>query len=359
MKIALVHDYLHTYGGAEKVLEGLHKIYSDAPVFTGVYYPEKMPKSFQSWDIRPTYLQKVPRELKSFLKPLYPNAFEHLDLSEYDVVISSSAGVAKGIGMRKKLRPKIHIAYTHTPPRLAWKIDEGRDGFIENFISDQSRKWDLKASKRVDYFIANSEVVQKRIKHFYGKESVIINPPINIKELYKASESIEKKDYFVFVGRLETYKGPIEIAKAVNELDLKLKIIGTGLLEEELKKFGPNIEVLGFVSEEEKEKIVAESKAMVFWAYEDFGIVMAESLALGTPVIAYKKGGATEILSKNTGEFYDEQKIENLLEAVKSFDTAKFDKDVMQKSVEKYSSENFEKKIKDFVEFAVKDYENK
>ncbi len=358
LKVALVHDYLQWHGGAEKVLEALHEIWPDAPVYTSVYNPDTMPDLYKSWDIRTSFMQKLPWWSK-FLKHysfLYPMAFEQFDFSEYDLVISSSAGFAKGIITRPETT---HIAYTHTPPRFQWgyatATREKLNGFYTNWIlppiDNYLRIWDQCAAKRVDYFVCNSREVQKRIKKIYRQDSTVINPPVEFERF--ADHESKKENYFVTIGRLERYKNFDLLIKAFNKLglDYKLKIIGGGSDEAYLRSLAhSNIEFMGRASDDDLTKLLCNAKAFIYAAEEDFGIVMAESLAAGTPIVAYGKAGALEIVEENkTGVFFKDLSEESIASAIHNFEKMEFDLEYCKKQAQRFSKERFKNEIKNFV----------
>lgn len=358
LKIALVHDYLQWHGGAEKVLEALHEIWPEAPVYTSVYNPDTMPAFYKSWDIRTSFMQKLSWWSK-FLKQysfLYPMAFEQFDFSEYDIVISSSAGFAKGIITRPET---IHIAYTHTPPRFQWgyvtstreKLSKIYTNWILPPIDNYLRIWDQCAAKRVDYFVCNSREVQKRIQKIYRQDSTIINPPVEFNRF--ADCNFEKQNFYITIGRLERYKNFDLLIKTFNKLgpEYKLRIIGGGSDEDYLRSLAnSNIEFMGRASDDDLTRLLCSAKAFIFAAEEDFGIVMAESLAAGTPVIAYGKAGALEIVEENkTGVFFDNLTEESIVEAINKFEGLQLDFDYCKGQTEKYSKERFKDEIFDFV----------
>ncbi|PIS30420.1 glycosyltransferase family 4 protein [Candidatus Saganbacteria bacterium CG08_land_8_20_14_0_20_45_16] len=356
MRIALIHDYLNQFGGAERVVALLHQIWPDAPIFTSIYDQEKMPSAFSRMDIRTSFMQRLPgvfRFFKYYLL-LYPLAFERFDLADYDLIISSSSAFAKGI---KKRQEQLHLCYCHTPMRFVWRFDDylKREGIPEifksvlAFVLEPIKKWDLQTAAKVDYFIANSETVAKRIKEIYGRGSVIINPPVDC-DLFLPID--RDHDYFLLVSRLNTYKRLDIVVKAFSQLDLPLKIIGTGSDRRNLVKLaGPSVEFLGQVNDQQLARYLAECRALIFPGEEDFGIVPLEAMSCGRPVIAYRAGGATEtVIDGITGIFFDEQTPEALAEAVNRFNFLTFDRQVIRQQALKYDRSVFEQKIIDFVE---------
>jgi glycosyltransferase involved in cell wall biosynthesis len=355
MKIAIVHDYLNQYGGAERVVEAFHELYPDAPVYTSIYDEKRMPGIFRRMDIRTSFMQKLPLVMplfKAYL-PLYPLAFESFDLSAYDVILSSSSGFAKGV---RKNQGQRHICYCHTPARFLWRYDD----YIEReaiprwlkgglpYILEPIKKWDLENSRGVDFFIANSQVVAERIRKIYGRESVIINPPVDA-EFYTPSNI--DRDYYIVVSRLNPYKRIDIVVEAFNRLDLPLKVIGNGPELNNLRRRArSNIEFLGKVSNEEVAVQLSEARALLFPGEEDFGIVPLEAMACGRPVIAYKAGGAREtVLEGESGIFFEPQTVPALIAAVKRFRFEVFDKIRIRENALKFDKKVFKRRIEEFI----------
>lgn len=355
MKIAIVHDYLNQFGGAERVVSALHELYPDAPIYTSIYDKNKMPDNFRKMDIRTSYMQKFPFIFKFFKYYFlfYPLAFESFDLSEYDVILSSSSAYGKGV---KKRKGQVHICYCHTPMRFVWRYDDyvKREN-IPSFLKDvfpivmgPLKKWDLETARNVDYFIANSKTVAERIKKTYGRESDIINPPVE-SSLFRPSDQVQ--DYFLVLSRLNTYKRVDVVVEAFNQLDLPLKIVGGGPDKRNLERMSrPNIEFLGRISDEELAGNLAECRALVFPGEEDFGIVPLEAMASGRPVIAYRAGGAEEtVVDGETGIFFDKQDVNSLVNAVKKFQFMTFDKKKIREWAEGFDKEVFKNKMREFI----------
>lgn len=348
MNTALVHEWLLNVAGSEKVLLALKDIFPDAPIYTSVFDREKA-KPFQKFDIRTSFLQKLPlvKRKRELLIPLTPLAFEQFDLSKYDIVISNTTMAAKGVITKPET---IHISYCHTPPRYLWdpsvdpRAKAGNFGKLRAKVSHDMRIWDRVAADRVDHFFANSHYIARRIKKFYGRDSVVIYPPVDI-ESFKIDESIVRGDHYLFVGRLINYKKCDIIIQAFNKLNLPLRIVGFGPDEAKLKKMAArNIEFVGALSGEKLVKEYQQAKALIFPAEEDFGIVPIEAMACGTPVIAFNKGGVTEsVVDGVTGIFFDEQTLEAITEAIEKFDSVKFNSDIIRNQAEKFSTENFKK----------------
>lgn len=364
MKIALVHDWLPFMGGAERVLSDFIELYPDAPVYTLLCNKSKMEEPIKSANIITSKLQKKGKEIENHRKlfPFMPTAIESFDLNEYEVVLSDSSCVAKGVITNPST---VHICYCHTPMRYAWEFSfenaqqmVGKHKIIGKFLNyflTIMRLWDYSSAARVDYFIANSQHVAKRIRKHYNREAIVINPPVRC-NLFNISDV--NGDYFLCVSRLQEYKRVDLAIRACNQLGLKLKIIGSGPDESKLKKIaGPSIEFLGRTSDEVMKQCYAECKALLFPGEEDFGITPLEAQASGRPVIAYGKGGALEtVIEGKTGIFFKEQTVDSLVEAIQRFENMSFDKKVLREHAEKFDDEVFKNKIKKFVDEKVEEY---
>lgn len=357
-KVAIVHDWLTTMGGAEPLVLEIHKLFPDAPIYTSVYNDEKM-TAFSHIDVRTTELQaKLPKPLryKHVLWPtLRAKAFRKLDLSEFDIIISSSSAEAKAV---RKTRPEQkHIAYIHTPTRYYWShYDEFRrefsfgalTPFIRPFIPllvKRMRKLDLESVQDIDAFIANSTVTQQRIKEYYGKPSTIIYPPVEVSR-FTPPPSGERNGYVIW-GRHVPYKRFDLAIKAANELGAQLTIAGTGPDTERLKSLaGPTVKFVGRISDEALVALAQRSKAFLFPNEEDFGISAVEALAAGTPVIAYKKGGALDIVQEGeTGVFFENQTVESLVEAIERFETMSFLPATLHRKAKRFDKGFFQTKM--------------
>lgn len=360
MKIALVHDYLVQYGGAERVLEAFAELFPYAPIYTLLHDKDAMHGQFADKRIYTSFLQRLPfsRKRHRFYPPLMPLAIEEFDFSKYDIVLSDSSSYAKGILTRPET---LHICYMHTPMRYAWDDcqkytqDFGFPKMIKKlvpFFMSPIRLWDKASAERVDLFLANSQFVAKRIKKYYHKEARVIHPPVNVNRF---SIAPKQGDYFLMVGRLIAYKRHDIAIEAFNRLGLPLKIIGRGPEGERLKKLaGPNIEFLGRVSEEELPKYYAECRGFIFPQEEDFGIVAIEAMASGRPLIAFRGGDIVEHLEEGKmGEFFDEQTPEAIVQAVKRFDEKKYQPEYIRNKSLSFDKERFKATIKDYVETAL------
>jgi glycosyltransferase involved in cell wall biosynthesis len=355
-RLAIVCDWLTNFGGAEKVILALHRLFPHAPIYTSIYNPARMP-GFENADIRPSYLQHFPfaKTAHQMFLPFLPGAFEKMDLNDFDIVISSSHSCAKGIVTKPET---LHICYCHTPMRYAW--DGGRDYIdqyeinalikkLARFYIHKIRLWDRLSADRVDYFIANSDHVRQRIHKYYRRPASVIHPFVDVKS-YTLGTQREK--FFLAVGRLTPYKKFDLIIKTFNELGLPLKIAGTGVAESKLRQMAKNnIEFLGFVSDEELRDLYAKARGLVFPQIEDFGIIPLEAMASGCPVIALKKGGALEtVVDGKTGIFFNTQSVESLRHAVYKFFDMNFKYHLIRKHAENFDIPVFNGKILELVE---------
>lgn len=420
MKVALIHDYLVRFGGAERVFLNLARIFPKAEIFTLLYDRKKMGNYFPDIKIYTSFLQNFPgfwRRRQKYLLPFIPMAAETIDLREFDLVISSSSGFIKGIITRPKT---IHICYCHSPMRFGWDVytsylKDQRKGFLTNMairlLMHYIRLWDRSSSKRVDYFIANSKTTAARIKKFYGRESKIIYPPVAVdnfsesevgqvasgevsfpqrgkftretsslivsddampacrsgvpeaalfdSSVFQENELAVLKDkkYFLIVSQLTPYKRIDLAVEAFNKLELPLIIIGEGPEGKRLRKMArENIKFLGWQPDNKVRQYFKHCRAFIFAGEDDFGIAPVEAMSFGKPVLAYRKGGATEtILEGITGEFFDWPAPEALADGIRrmllNFDN--YSPLVIKKRAEKFSRERFERAMKEFVVEAV------
>ena len=371
MKVALVHDYIKEYGGAERVLEALHEIWPDAPVFTSVYLPEFLgPHKVRfnppagGWDIRTSFLQEIPfvGKLISPIRLIAPFMFRTFDFSQFDVVIVSATGAYNPNMIQKK--SALQICYCHTPPRYLYGYATAREwknnlvfrvlGEIANHFL---RLIDFKSAQNVDFFIANSKNVAGRVKKFYRKDSVVIYPPVEMNHESRIRNQ-EKKDYFLAGGRLARPKNIDLIVKTFVKLGLPLKVFGRSFAGHDslFMIHNSNIEFLGEVSDEEKMELMGQAKAFVFAAEdEDFGITPVEAMSVGTPVIAFASGGVLEtIIDGKTGVLYRFNDLNHLSEAIHKFEKMKFDRELIIKQAQKFSKERFKSEILEFVSSKLK-----
>lgn len=361
MHIALVHDWLTNMGGAERVVLALSEAYPNAPVYTSVYKEDALPE-FKGKDIRPSFLQKVPfaKKYHQLFPSLRPIAFESLDLSAYDVVISSASAEAKGIITKPET---LHICYCHTPTRYYWSDYHAYQnrlqfGLLNPLIrmhmpglTKRMREWDYVAAQRVDAFIANSNTTKARIKKYYGRDAIVIPPPVDT-EKFKPT-TFSSGDFDLVVSRLVPYKRIDLVVEAYNALKLPLVIIGTGPELNRLRALNqnPHTKFLGLVTEAEKIRYYQTCRAFIFPTEEDAGITPVEAMAAGKPVIAYGKGGALDtVIPGKTGLFFDTQTIEALTATVRSFDPTKYNAHTCIDHAAQYDTKRFQEKIAAFVD---------
>lgn len=367
MKVALIHEHLAQDGGAEKVLKVLSEMFPHAPIYTLLYDKKHIEKHFPGKDVQTSIIQKLPGGVRHYqwYMPFMPMAVEFFDLRTYDVVISSSSAFSKGVITSADT---LHISYCHSPTRYLWDyahqyIQELRyNKYFKKIISlslNKIRIWDRAAADRVDKFIANSQTVKNRIAKYYRRDSVIIYPPVETDKFF-IDPNVE--DYFLIGCRLAPYKRVDIVIEAFIRAGFKLKIFGTGVdlkrLKEQAKEH-PNIEFLGRVSDEEKYALISKCQAFIYPQEEDFGITAVESMAAGRPVIAYKKGGATEtIIDGKTGLFFEEQSPASLLNALERFRSMQFSPEQIKTHAQQYSTSRFKKEILDFIEKEYIDFKN-
>ena len=357
MKIAIVHDWLVTNAGAEKVLKEINEIFPDADIFSLVDFLSTSQREgiLGLKKVKTSFIQKLPFASRMFryYLPLFPKAIESLDIGQYDVILSSSWAVAKGV---KKSKKQLHICYCHTPIRYAWDLyDEyisKTPWFLRPFVSfslKRIRSWDVKTHSRVDYFIANSNVVKDRIQRIYGRESTVIFPPADI---HKFVEQRDKKEFYLTVSRLVSYKKIDLIVKAFNGTPhKKLVVIGGGDDYKYLKSIAnSNVSILGAVSDELVIKHMQDAKAFVFAAEEDFGIVSIEAQACGTPVIAYGKAGSLDTVQDQiSGVFFYQQTEESIKDSISKFETLTFDSGIIRNHAIGFSNQRFQLEYLEFV----------
>lgn len=358
MRIALVADWLTTFGGAEHVIAEFRILFPDAPIFTTVARRGSLGElngatihtsTLQRWYER-THQHQI-------LLPWMPRAIESLDLRGYDVVLSSSHAVAKGIIVDPAT---LHVCYCHTPVRYAWEMEEEylRDFRVPHFLRrrvrtelQKIRRWDLTSAKRVDAYIANSTTTQERIQRTYARKSRVIAPPVDDRFFHAETPQPKTDPYFLAVGRFVPYKRFDLLIQLANELAFPLKIAGRGQDEKRLRALaGPTVEFLGFVPDAELPGLYAHADALLFPQYEDAGIVLLEAQATGTPVIAYRAGGATDmVVDGKTGIFFAEQTTDSLRAALNAFRTVTWNRVEIRTHARTFSQERFRHEILDVI----------
>jgi len=355
VKLAIVCSWLNQYGGAERVLEVLHDMYPEAPLYTSIYRPEALPEAYRAWDIRPSFLNRVPlvsRFPQGFL-PLFPMGFESLDLRAYDVVLSVTSAFGHGVITPAET---CHVCYCLTPARFLWNYHSyiEREGVgrlarlvLPPFVSGL-RQWDRHAADRVDRFVAISRTVQRRIAKYYRREAPIIYPPVRTDG---AAPAQEPEDYYLIVSRLVPYKRIDLAVAAFTELGLPLRIIGTGRDRAALEAMaGENVQFLGYVSDDEVRRQMARCRAFIFPGEEDFGLTPLEAMAAGRPVIAYSAGGALDYVEEGgTGLLFEALEPSCLAEAVRRMDAYRFDPEVLGRQAERFSVARFREEMGTFL----------
>jgi len=363
LKTAIVHDWFAGYAGSERCVESFTNLYPEADVFVLFNFLTDEEQKIVVKNKKPhtSFIQNLPFARSNHRKylPLFPYAIEQFDLSEYDLIISSSHAVAKGVLTNQN---QLHICYCHTPIRYAWdlthqylkesKLTSGIKGAFAKWVLHYIRMWDISVANRPDFFIANSGYIAKRIKKIYNRESFVINPPVDLNNF---ECSAGKDDFYLTASRFVPYKRMDVIAEAFSKMpDKKLVIVGSGPDEEKIKeKSGSNIEFAGYLNGERYKDYMMRAKGFVFAAEEDFGIVVIEALASGTPVIALDKGGTAETVQNGiNGVHFSEQSVESIKEAVERFEKTRsgFDSIKIAENAKQYDRKIFEEKVRKFVD---------
>ena len=363
LRTAIVHEWFADYAGSERVVESFTNLWPDADVYTlvNLLNEEENKIVLKSKPAKTSFIQKLPfaKTKHRWYLPLFPFAIERFDFSEYDLIISSSHAVTKGLIKRPD---QLHISYCHSPMRYAWdnaelylnqaNISKGLKGFAARSIINYLRKWDLKTAIRPDYLIANSKFIAEKIKRIYNRGSDVIYPPVDIDKF----EPVEEKDnFYLTASRMVPYKRVDLIVDAFSMMnDKKLLVVGDGPELNNIKRIAsPNVEILGYKSGEEFKTLLQKAKAFVFAAEEDFGITVVEAMACGTPVIAFNKGGTAEtVIDEQTGILFDSQTAESIKNAILKFEYLKntFKPQQISQYTKKFSRDIFEKNIKEYVE---------
>ncbi|NOJ47684.1 glycosyltransferase [Bradyrhizobium archetypum] len=357
MKVAIIHYWLVGMRGGEKVIEALCEMYPQADIFTHVYVPELVSDRIRRHRIIPSYINSLPRAArmyKSYL-PLMPLALEQLDLRGYDLVISSESGPSKGVIPSPGA---LHVCYCHTPMRYIWNMyHDYRDSagrmtrLLMPPLSHYLRMWDVSSASRVDSFVANSATVANRIQRYYGRESVVIHPPVDTDAFSIAAPS-ELGDYYLMAGELVSYKRPDLAVRAFNEMGLKLVVIGSGEMLDEIRRIaGPTISVMGSQPFDVLKKHYSRCRALIFPGEEDFGMVPVEAMASGRPVVAFARGGATETVAKGvSGVFFGEQTVEAICKAVASLADLECDPYKIATHARQFGREQFFNKMRTHID---------
>ncbi|MBA5629197.1 glycosyltransferase [Moheibacter lacus] len=367
MKKALVHDWYYVNGGAEKVIRSINSMWDDFEHYALTDFLTNSDRDYilNGANVHTSFIQKLPTAKSNHRKflQLFPYGIEQFDLSEFELVISSSSSIAKGVLTHQD---QLHICYCHSPMRYAWdlyhdylksaNLNKGLKGIYAKYVLNKIRAWDIISSNRVDHFVANSNYIAERIHKVYRRESEVIYPPVDVSffEFQK-----EKDEFYFTASRMVPYKNTKQIVQAFNEIpNKKLVVAGDGPELEKIKKIAkPNIEFVGFISNDELKSYLKNAKAFVFAALEDFGIVPVEAQACGTPVICLGKGGTKEtVINEKTGVHFKNPVSNEIKEAILYFESLSFDPELIRENVLKFSKNNFEKKFKSYVERKYQDF---
>lgn len=363
MNVVLLHDWLTGFRGGERVLEAFCELYPEAPLYTLIHVPGSVPGSIEGRKIESSFLSSLPgieTQYRKFL-PVFPKAAESLKIVEKaDVVLSSSHCVIKGV---QKPEGAVHVSYIHSPMRYLYDQYDSYFGPDAPFYQRAGMKvfknyltqWDKLSNNNVDYFVANSAFVGERVKKYYDREADVIHPFVDLADFRTIQDEEQtKEDFFIMVTAFAPNKRVDLAVKAFNELGLPLRIIGSGQQERELKDMAKsNVSFLGNVSREEVVDNFNKARAMIFPGVEDFGITPLESLASGTPIIAYKAGGVLETLTDDVAVFFEDATVESLIEAVRKFESKSFERNKLFDRADDFSKEKFKSEIKNYVESKV------
>jgi glycosyltransferase involved in cell wall biosynthesis len=353
MNIAVVHDWLNGMRGGERVLEAILEVCPNASIYTLFHERGKVSEFIESHRITTSWLDRIPGIYHYYrnLLPLFPSAVASWDLSRFDLVISSSHAVAKGVRTGRA----VHICYCHTPMRYLW--DAERDYSFKplqqlamSVARTRLREWDCETARRVDHFVANSRFIQQRIQNYYGRDSEVIYPPVDTK-FFTPSLPAERGDFYLAAGALVPYKRLDLVIAAFNQLEKKLVVAGSGPQWSAMRKIARrNIEFRGWVTDEELRRLYGSARALVTAAREDFGIAAVEARACGCPVIAFGAGGSAETVQDGvTGICFAEQHVDNIVHAVRRFERMAWPVEQVQRRVEIFSRENFQARIRQFI----------
>ncbi|MCW5883174.1 MAG: glycosyltransferase [Anaerolineae bacterium] len=354
-RVALAHDWLNQYGGAERVLEVLKALFPDAPVFTAMYWPDALPAGYRAWDIRTSFLDGWPmvkQHHQPFL-PFYPAAFASLDLTGYDLILSNKSAFCHGVRKPPGAR---HVCYCLTPTRFVWDFDsyvahEGRGRLARTLVPpllSPLQAWDFDAAQRVDHFIGISSAVRDRIRRIYRRDAAVLYPPVDLSQF---APSATRDDYYLVVSRLIPYKRVDIAIEAFNRLRRRLVIIGDGRDRARLESLaGPTIEFCGRLSDRETRAAMAQAKAFIFPGLEDFGLTPVEAQASGRPVIAYAAGGALDtVIPGLTGAWFYPQTADALAHAVEATNVDALDPAACRANAARFDVSVFRQRLADFI----------
>jgi len=360
VRLALVHDWLNQVGGAEDVLQSMVDLFPQAPIYTSIYWRDGLPETYQSWPVHTTWMDRLPgvyRHHQVYL-PLYPVTFGHLDLSQYEIILSNKSGFCHGLRKGKAT----HVCYCLAPTRYVWNYEEysAREALPSALraalrpLIRALRRWDYHAAQRVDTFIAISTYVQDQIKRYYGRDSSIVHPPVDTSRFHPTATH---DSYYLTVSRLAPYRRIDLAIEAFNLLGLPLVIAGDGRDRERLESLaGPSVTFLGRVSANDLPSLFAKCHAYVLPGIEDFGIAPVQAQAAGRPVVAFAGGGALDtVIEGQTGAFFHNADARSLAAAVTAFDTDVIDPDTCQANAERFAAGVFKQRILQIVQDAMDD----
>ncbi len=356
MRVAIVHDYLNQYGGAERVLEEIRAVYPDADIKTAIHDPRRMPAAYRDWQIEASWLNQVPmanRKHRWFL-PVYPQAFESFDLSDYDLVITSSSGFAHGVLTGAHT---CNVCYCHSPPRFLWdyhnyvrreKVGRLQQALLSAYLL-RLRQWDRVSAERTQAWISTSQVVSDRVRSFYGKDSTIIPPPVNVSRFDVGHGPGE---HYLMLMRLVGWKRPDIVVEACTRQNLPLVVAGDGRALQDLRRIaGPTVRFVGRVDDEQMRGLYRDCKALIVPSEEDFGITPLEAMAAGRPVIAYGRGGILDTVRPGvTGVFFGTQTADSVIEAIATFEQSRFNGDAIRRHAEGFDSSVFRARLGEFID---------
>ncbi|MDQ3309726.1 MAG: glycosyltransferase [Gemmatimonadota bacterium] len=354
MRVAITTDWLNSFGGAERVLIELHKMFPDAPIYTTVHDRRGLPAQMQDWDVRTSFLQRIPfaRRRHQPLLPLMPMAWEEFDFSEYDLVLTTNSACAKGVITRPGT---LNICYCYTPCRYIWDLypEYTRGKRSKPFIAPVAhwlRLWDRLSADRVDHFVAISHEVAARVRRHYGREAEVIYPPVDVERITPSGAPSE--DFYLVVSRLVPYKRVDLAIAAANSLGRRLLIVGDGSERRRLESMaGPTVKFLGRRSDEEIADLYGRCRAFLFPGLEDFGIAPVEAQAAGRPVIAFGAGGALEtVVDGRTGVLFPTQTPESLAAAITRLEATSFDAALCRRNAERFSAERFRSRLRQTID---------
>ncbi len=360
-RTALVHDWLNQMGGAENVLEVLHGMFPSAPIYTSLYVPPRMPNAMRGWDIRTSWLNRIPQRdrLARYLLPLYPGAFRSMNLASHDLVISIKSAFCLGVRTAAGENKARHVCYCLTPTRFLWHFDQyiareqvsGPARLATQLLLEPLRRWELDAAGQVDDFIAISTAVQDRIRDIYGRTSTVIHPPVDT-GAFRPRMAAPREGFYLVVSRLVPYKRIDLAVSAFNRMpDRNLVIVGDGRDAAALKAMaGSNIRFTDYLPRREVVDLMQQCRGFIFPGEEDFGITPVEAMSAGSPVVALRAGGALDtVADQQTGIFFDHSEPEALREAIEEIETIDWDPEVLYRQADQFDTGLFRKRFQHFL----------